>query len=82
MSLVLGGNAEVPALTRRFGVDLSEESERTMKKALLIAFLALSAAAFAKPAHLLYHTGKSIAYPIRHPQKTTHGLWKLVTAVF
>jgi hypothetical protein len=38
--------------------------------------------AFAKPAHLLYHAGKGIAYPIRHPHKTAHGLWQLVTAVF
>ena len=49
---------------------------------LLIVLLALGVAAFAKPAHVLYHAGKGIAYPVRHPQKTAHGLWKLVTAVF
>lgn len=53
-----------------------------MKKTFLIVFLALSVTAFAKPAHLLYHAGKGIAYPIRHPHKTAHGLWQLVTAVF
>ncbi|MFY9560502.1 MAG: hypothetical protein WAQ52_09740 [Terriglobales bacterium] len=52
------------------------------KKVLLVVFLALSAAALAKPAHLLYHAGKSITYPVRHPRKITHGLWKLVTEVF
>ena len=52
------------------------------KKTLLVVFLALSVVAFAKPAHLLYHAGKSIAYPVRHPEKTAHGLWKLVTEVF
>jgi len=53
-----------------------------MKKALLVVFVALSAIAFAKPAHVLYHAGKNVVYPIRHPQKTAHGLWKVITAVF
>jgi len=53
-----------------------------MKKALLVVFLVLSASAFAKPVHVLYHAGKSVAYPIRHPQKTAHGVWKVITAVF
>jgi uncharacterized membrane protein len=50
-------------------------------RTLLIVLLALGVAAFAKPAHVLYHAGKGIAYPIQHPQKTAHGLWKLVMAV-
>jgi hypothetical protein len=52
-----------------------------MRTTLLIAFLALSLTAFAKPAHL-YHTGKSMAYPVRHPHKSAHGLLTLVKAVF
>ena len=55
---------------------------KTMKKTLLVVFLALSAIAFAKPAHVLYHAGKNVVYPMRHPQKTAHGLWKIITAVF
>jgi len=53
-----------------------------MKKALLILVLALSGAAYAKPAHVLYHVGKGASYPVRHPQKSGHALWKFVTAVF
>ena len=53
-----------------------------MRITVLIAFLALSLTAFAKPAHLLYHTGKGVAYPVRHPHKTAHGLLTLVKAVF
>ena len=41
-----------------------------MRKASLILFLALSASAFAEPAHILYHTGKAACYPVRHPEKT------------
>jgi hypothetical protein len=53
-----------------------------MKKTVLLVFLVLSVGGLAKPAHLLYHAGKGVAYPVRHPQKMAHGLWKLVTAVF
>jgi hypothetical protein len=49
---------------------------------LLVVLLALSATAFAKPAHLLLHVGKSVVYPVRHPKKTSHGVWKLITEVF
>jgi len=52
------------------------------KKALLVVLVALSAAAFAKPAHLLFHVGKSVAYPVRHPKKSSHSVWKLVREVF
>lgn len=52
------------------------------KRVLVVVFLALSVAAFAKPTHLLYHAGKSIAYPVRHPGNTAHGVWKLAKAVF
>ena len=55
---------------------------RFKKKALMVVLIALSAAAFAKPAHLLLHVGKGIAYPVRHPRKSSHGLWKLVREVF
>jgi len=44
--------------------------------------LAASAVAFAKPAHVLYHAGKGMAYPARHPAKTGRGLWTFVKAVF
>jgi hypothetical protein len=57
-------------------------SSRSKKKTLLIIVLALGTAAFAKPAHLLYNTGKLIAYPAQHPAKTAHSLWKLVKEVF
>jgi hypothetical protein len=53
-----------------------------MRKAFLILFLGFSVSALAKPPHLLYRSGKAVSYPIRHPQKTGHALWKLVTAVF
>lgn len=52
------------------------------KKAVLIAFLAMSVAAFAKPAHLHHYAGRSVACPVRHPGNAPHGLWKLVKAVF
>jgi len=52
------------------------------RKVLLVVLLALSATAFAKPAHLLLHVGKSVVYPVRHPKKTSHGVWKLITEVF
>ena len=52
------------------------------KKAVLVALIALSATAFAKPAHLLLHVAKSIVYPVRHPKKSSHGTWKLVREVF
>ena len=52
------------------------------KKALLVVLIALSATAFAKPAHLLLRVGKSVVYPVRHPKKSSHGMWKLITEVF
>jgi hypothetical protein len=52
------------------------------RKALLVFLIALSAAAFAKPTHLLFHVGKSVAHPVRHAKKSSHGLWKLVKEVF
>jgi hypothetical protein len=52
------------------------------KRALLVVMIALSAAAFAQPAHVVFHVGKSIAYPVRHPKKSSHGVWKLVREVF
>jgi hypothetical protein len=57
-------------------------SSRFKKETLFIVVLTLGTAAFAKPAHLLYNTGKLMAYPVQHPRKTAHGLWKLVTEVF
>lgn len=52
------------------------------KSALLVVLMALSATAFAKPAHLLLRVGKSVVYPVRHPKKSSHGMWKLITEVF
>lgn len=52
-----------------------------MRRALILAFLTICMSAFAKPAHVLYHAGKSVTYPVRHPNKTGHGIWKLITAV-
>ncbi len=52
------------------------------KKALLVVLIALSTAVFAKPAHLLFHVGKGVAYPVRHPKKSSHSVWKLVKEVF
>jgi hypothetical protein len=57
-------------------------SDQVKRKIFLIFVLAVSAAAFAQPSHLLYHTGKKIAYPVRHPRATGRGLWKLVKVVF
>jgi hypothetical protein len=57
-------------------------ADQFTRKAFLCFFLAVSAAAFAQPTHLLYHTGKKIAYPVRHPGNTGRGLWKLVKVVF
>src|SRR5206468_3820092 len=47
------------------------------KKAVLVVLIALSATAFAKPAHLLLHVAKSIVYPVRHPRRvrTARGNW-------
>ena len=53
-----------------------------MRALVLIALLTVSAGANAKPAHVLCHAGKAVTYPVRHPQKVAHGLWKLMTAVF
>jgi hypothetical protein len=52
------------------------------RRLLLVICLTASVAAFAKPAHLLYHAGKEIAYPARHPGNACRGLLKLVKAVF
>ena len=52
------------------------------KKAVLVVLIALSATAFAKPAHLLLHVAKSILYPVRYPKKSSHGAWKLIREVF
>ena len=52
------------------------------KKALLIVVIALSAAAFARPAQLLLHAGKSFVYPVQHPNKSSRGVWKLIMEVF
>jgi hypothetical protein len=49
------------------------------KKAVLVVLIALSATAFAKPAHLLLHVAKS---PVRYPKKSSQGAWKLITEVF
>ena len=57
-------------------------SDQVKSKVFMSFFLAVSAAALAQPTHLLYHTGKKIAYPVRHPVATRRGLWKLVKVVF
>ena len=57
-------------------------SFRFKKKVLLLILIALNVTAFAKPAHLLSHVGKSVVYPVRHPKKSSHGVWKFMTEVF
>jgi len=52
------------------------------KKALLVVLTVLSAAAFAKPTHLLLHVGKRVVYPLRHPKKSSHSVWKVIPEVF
>ena len=52
------------------------------KKAQLVVSIALSATAFANPAHLLLFVGKCIVYPVRHFRKSSHGTRKLITEVF
>ena len=52
------------------------------RKAILAVFLALHAAALAKPTQVLYHVGKSVAHSTRHPRNITHGLWKAIEVVF
>ena len=51
-------------------------------KALLVVFLALSTAAVARPAHLLFHAGKKASYPARHIKKSSHEIWRLLKEVF
>ncbi|MBI3478248.1 MAG: hypothetical protein HY010_21165 [Acidobacteria bacterium] len=51
-------------------------------KAILAVILALHAAALAKPTHVLYHAGKSVAHSTRHPRNMTRGLWNLLKVVF
>jgi hypothetical protein len=38
--------------------------------------VALSAVAFAKPTHVLFHVSKKVVYPVRHPLKSSHSVWK------
>jgi hypothetical protein len=52
------------------------------KKALVVVLMAATATAFAKPAHLLMHAAKSVAYPVCHPKRSSHGVWKLIKEVF
>ena len=52
------------------------------KSALLAMMMALSALAFAKPAHVLFHMGKKVVHPVRHPKKTSHSVWTFLTEVF
>jgi hypothetical protein len=53
-----------------------------LKKGLLaVVLIGLSAAAFGKPAHVLFHVGKKAAYPVRHPLKSSHSVWKFLTEV-
>ena len=52
------------------------------KKAVLVVLIALSATAFAKPAHLLLHVAKSIVYPARHPKKSSRGARELIREAF
>ena len=71
---------------RVFGMCVENSSGGLMtvgaRRLLLVICLTASVAAFAKPAHLLYQTGKGIAYPARHPGNARRGLLKLVKAVF
>ena len=57
-------------------------SDQFKRKVFMVFSLAVSAAAFTQPTHLLYRTGKKIAYPVRHPGAMGRGLWKLVKVVF
>ena len=52
------------------------------KGVLAVVLMGLSAVAFAKPAHVLFHVGKKAAYPVRHPLKSSHSAWKFLTEVF
>ncbi len=52
------------------------------KNALVLVLMGLSAVAWAKPAHVLFHVGKKAAYPVRHPLKSSHSVWKFFTEVF
>jgi len=52
------------------------------KSALIVMLVALSAVAFAKPTHVLFHVGKKVVYPVRHPLKSSHSVWKCFTEVF
>lgn len=54
-----------------------------MKKSVLaLVLLELSGAALGKPAHVLFHVGKKAAYPVRHPLKSSHRVWKFFAEVF
>jgi hypothetical protein len=55
---------------------------RFRKSALLAVMMALSASAFPKSAHVLFHMGKRVVHPVRHPKKTSHRVWTLLTEVF
>ena len=50
--------------------------------ALAVVLMGLSAVAFAKPAHVLFHASKKVAYPVRHPLESSHKVWKFLAEVF
>jgi hypothetical protein len=52
------------------------------KGALVVVLMGLSAVAFAKPAHVLFHVSKRVVYPVRHPLKSSHNVWKVLAEVF
>ena len=56
---------------------------RWLKQGVLaVVLMGVSAAALAKPAHVLFHVSKKVAYPVRHPLKSSHSVWKFFTEVF
>ena len=56
---------------------------RWLKQGVLVMVLmGLSAAAFANPAHVLFHVSKKVVYPVRHRLKSSHSVWKFFTEVF
>lgn len=49
---------------------------------LAIVLMALNATGSAKPTHILSHAAKKIVSSVRHPKKSSQGVWKLITEVF
>ncbi len=52
------------------------------KGAVVMALAGWSTVAAGEPAHVLLHVSKRVAYPVRHPLKSSRSVWKFLAEVF